>query len=239
MKAIGILGGMGPRATVLFEQMLICKFNGSDQQMPTIICMNDGSIPDRSNFILGKGISPVPKIIKNAQMLERLGANVLVMPCNTAHAQQIAVPMQAMVGIPLLNMPELTISALVDRGIKSVCLLATDGTIASCLYQDLCLQANIYCAVPPPGIQNIVMRVINNTKRGLLLAAQIDSVQIQSFLSRSSCEAVILGCTELTFMRNTIVPKEKTEIDTLEILADACVGYTNNQFLAKEIYDTR
>ncbi|GAJ09165.1 unnamed protein product, partial [marine sediment metagenome] len=85
-KIIGILGGMGPEATIdLFYKII--KFNPSekDQDHLRIIIDNNPKIPDRTAAILGKGEDPLPALQETARNLEKAGANFIIIPCNTAH----------------------------------------------------------------------------------------------------------------------------------------------------------
>ncbi len=86
MKTIGILGGMGPQATVsLFQKIIDRKQALCDQEHIPLLIDNNTAIPDRTDYILGKGINPRPEIIRSAVRLENAGADLLIMPCNTAH----------------------------------------------------------------------------------------------------------------------------------------------------------
>ena len=102
---IGILGGMGPRATVEFERRLVNLFAGNDQAIPPIVSINDGSIPDRTQFLLGEGADPHEKLAAAAKRLLACGATIICMPCNTAHAEPILGRLQARLDLPLVHMP--------------------------------------------------------------------------------------------------------------------------------------
>lgn len=86
-KLAGFLGGVGPMATVYFEQMVLELTDAAcDQDHLNMLVYNHASIPDRTAFILGESTcSPLPDMAQDAQMLERAGCDFLVLPCNTAH----------------------------------------------------------------------------------------------------------------------------------------------------------
>src|SRR6266542_21450 len=105
LPTIGILGGMGPRATVQFEQLLLDRLPGTDQQLPTIISVNDGAIPDRSAYLLGKGLDPVFRLQHNLEMLEQMDARIVAIPCNTACAPRIFNRLRTAVNTKLVNLP--------------------------------------------------------------------------------------------------------------------------------------
>ena len=85
-KTIGILGGMGPEATVnLFNLIVSLTKAEKDNEHIPIIIINNPKIPDRTDAIINDRESPLPSLIKAAQKLEKVGADFIVMPCITAH----------------------------------------------------------------------------------------------------------------------------------------------------------
>jgi len=88
-KIIGILGGMGPLATVdLFRRIVMKTPAKKDQDHPRIIIYNNSKVPDRTAYILGRGEDPLPELIDSAKKLEQWGAGFIIMPCNTAHHKE-------------------------------------------------------------------------------------------------------------------------------------------------------
>lgn len=226
MSTIGILGGMGPRATVEFEQRLLEKLSGSDQQLPTIVTINDGSIPDRSAYLLGKGIDPLPRISRNALQLQALGTDLICIPCNTACAPAILGRLQPRLRIPVINLPMQVVSEASRRGARSLYLLATDGTIQAKIYQQLCFEAGIICRLPSPKYQRLVQQIIAKVKTGQMIAARSAAREVQSFLGKNQSQAVILGCTELPAVAAELLPSGMDSLDSLDILAECAARYT-------------
>ncbi|MCA9325178.1 aspartate/glutamate racemase family protein [Candidatus Saccharibacteria bacterium] len=218
---IGILGGMGPRATVQFEQLLLDRFPGSDQSIPTIVSINDGAIPDRSAFLLGRGSDPVPRMQRNLAMLEQAGADIVCLPCNTASVPTIANRLQTF-SSHFISLPAEVEKVVLAGQPRRVCVLATRGTIQSKMYQQICQQLGIDVVVPDRVMQQLVTRCINLVKAGDVVAARNYARQIAMYVQSQSCDAAILGCTELPLIAETIVPQGCQAFDTLAILADAC-----------------
>ena len=231
MRAIGILGGMGPRATVKFEQMLLDRIAGDDQQLPTIVTINDGSIPDRSLFLLGDGEDPVPRLQYNLNNLELLGAKIIAMPCNSASMPKIFNRLRS--NVMLLNLPKLVVAKIEQQEVKKVYLLATDGTIESQTYQRLCKRAGIECIVPSVATRRMVTASIAAIKKGNSEVARDIARKIRVELESLPCDGVILGCTELPLVRKQLVPRDVICFDTLALLADACVELSKGENRAK------
>ena len=121
-KAIGVIGGMGPLATVdIFRKIVLHTRAQTDQEHLRVLIDNNTAIPDRTEALLHGGGDPAPEMVKSARLLERMGAGLLVIPCNTAHNFYGAV--QGAVDIPVLHMLRLTARDLgrmgVNRGVKA------------------------------------------------------------------------------------------------------------------------
>ena len=85
-KSIGIIGGMGPLATCdLMEKIIRNTKAACDQDHLHLYVDCNTEIPDRTKAILGEGQSPAPEMITSAGKLIGMGADLLMMPCNTAH----------------------------------------------------------------------------------------------------------------------------------------------------------
>ena len=106
MKKIGVLGGMGPEATILFQQRLLNAVRAQDDQdhIPLLIDMNP-QVPSRLAYVLDQTIGardPGPVLEDMAQRLDKWGAEALAMPCNTAHL--FAEAIQRKTALPFFNM---------------------------------------------------------------------------------------------------------------------------------------
>ncbi len=225
--SIGILGGMGPRATVEFEARLVNRFDGNDQNIPTIITINDGSIPDRSMYLQGIGADPVPQLLQRALDLQSLGVNVIAMPCNTACAPQIYDRLTAFLTTPVINIPQITADFIADSSIQNVVVLGTSGTIQSQNFQNRLVDAAADLIVPDIEVQSVVDKLIRSIKIAKLDYASLNIVR--QFMANSGAEAAILGCTELPMVKDALLPAGVLGIDTIDILVEACMDYTKNK----------
>lgn len=196
-KKIGIIGGMGPLATAdLFEKIILHTRASSDQEHLRVLIDSNTNIPDRTAALLHGGADPVPELTASARGLERMGADLLVMPCNTAHNFYDAV--QAAVGVPVLHMIRLTAQALRQRGVRTAGLLATDGTIETGIYQRTFAGTGIRLLTPSSGEQRAIMDMIyQGVKAGRMDYDASQARRAMEALLRQGAETLILGCTEL------------------------------------------
>ena len=222
-KVIGILGGMGPLATAdLFEKITLHTRAQRDQDHLRVLIDSNTNIPDRTAALLRGGEDPTPQLTASAVLLERMGADVLIMPCNTAHNFYDAIA--AAVHIPVLHMIRLTAQALQKRGVTAAGLLATDGTVRTGVYQRECEAQGLTAFSPPPEVQKVVMSIIyDEIKKGEKGSREKFAV-MDRCLREAGCDAAILGCTELSVYR-TYHPLPEFYVDAMDILAERCITY--------------
>lgn len=136
-KIVGVLGGLGPMATVYFYDLVVEMTDAkTDQEHVDMIIMNRATTPDRTAYIVGNtDKSPLEILIKDAKRLENAGADFLVLTCNTAH--YFYEKISDSIGIPLLNMIEETVEYAIKENHKKIGILATTGNIKTELYQDM------------------------------------------------------------------------------------------------------
>lgn len=224
---IGILGGMGPRATIEFEQRLIERLEGNDQALPVIVTINDGTIPDRSSYLTGNGTDPFPQLLQRALQLQSVGAEIIAMPCNSASATQILSRLQAFISIPILNLPKLTAMKIADTDAQQLLLLATEGMVRSHTYQDILTGYGVEVKVPSRSQQIDVDRLIARIKSKAFI--DDDTRKLRECLVQAGCDGVILGCTELPLVKKGLLPSGIISFDTLDILAESIVAYTRDK----------
>jgi len=223
-KVIGVLGGLGPWATLdLFEKILRLTPARRDQDHLRVIIDSNAKIPDRGPAILGEGEDPTPALVATARNLERAGAEVLVIPCNTAHAFYDAVA--ASVRIPVLHIME-EVAAALRAGrpeVRRAGVLATRATVAARLYHRACAAVGVEVLTPDDPGQEAVTRAIYAVKAGAAGAAERAAVAaVARGLVERGAGAVILGCTELPLV---LRPDDAavTLIDSTLVLAQAAI----------------
>ena len=210
-KVIGIIGGMGPLATAdLFRKIVLNTKAEKDQDHIRVLVDNNTNIPDRTGAILAGEKDPVPELTKSAKALSAMGADLLIMPCNTAHYFHKSV--QESVNIPVLHMIEITMEALKKRGVKKAGLLATDGTVQSGIYQNVFDESGIELIKPDEKGQKTIMSLIyDGIKASKWDFDTTDVKKAMESLFDMGAEVLILGCTELP------LAKEMYNLDYLSV----------------------
>jgi aspartate racemase len=194
-RVAGVLGGMGPDATVDFMAKVIALTPaGRDQDHVRMLVDHNPGIPNRQAALLQGGEDPGPVLAAMAAGLEAAGADFLVIPCNTAHAFSDAIT--AAIGIPLVSIIDLTVDAC--DGHDAVGLLATDGCIASRVYQDALAARGIRVVLPETTEMQEIMRLVTAIKAGDRSDAVAAAMQaVAAALIARGAGAVIAGCTEI------------------------------------------
>lgn len=222
MKILGVIGGLGPMATVYFLQLLTAMTRAeTDQQHLEVLIHSRPGIPDRTAYILGKSDqSPLPEMIGAGRGLARQGAKILAVPCITAHYFQRQ--LEEAIGIPVINAVEETAAYLERRGIVRAGVMATDGTVESRLFQDKLKEHGIEAVIPEKEDQRLVMHLIyDNVKAGKPVEFPLFS-QVSESLRRAGADVVLLACTELSLIKRDF-PLGPGYLDVMEVLARRAV----------------
>jgi len=221
-KLLGIIGGMGTQATACFYEKLHSLQNvKTEQEYLDILLYSIPSTPDRTAFITGQSPdSPLEHLINAAKTLESAGASCIAIPCITSH--YFYSELADSVKIPVLNMLDETAGFTAKKGLKKVCLLATDGTIKGGAFNPAFKRFDINVDVPPKEVQSELMALIYNIKRGSAVLSDVyDTLdKIVNEALKTGAEAVVLGCTELCITADS----PPHTINTLDVLAKASLA---------------
>ena len=222
MKKLGVIGGLGPMATAYFYQLLVQMSQArTDQEHMEVLLHSVPQIPDRTGYIIGKSMeNPLPLMAETGRNLVRQGAEVIAIPCVTAHFFQQQ--LEAEIGVPVLNAIEETLLTLQASSIERVGLMATDGTIQSRLFQNSLEAAGISCVLPCEEGQKQVMHFIyEEVKAGRPVNLPLFQETAEE-LFRQDAQVVLLGCTELSLIKRDY-PLKPGFLDVLEVLARKAV----------------
>jgi aspartate racemase len=216
-KVLGVLGGMGPAATVSFlaRVQALTPADGDADHIRVVMDMNP-QVPDR-NTRPGDAEAELGRM---AGRLKAAGAQVLVMPCNTAHAQKAGI---VAVGLPFIDMIAGTVAAAKGYDARAIGILATPGGEA--LYVEALTAAGLTPVVLQGGDRAAFMACVYGVKRG---DVGVDNRAAMSRLAEAlviaGADAVIAGCTEVPLLLSAAdvsVPL----VDSAEVLAESSVKF--------------
>ena len=215
---LGILGGLGPMSTFRFCELLTAHTKAvSDADHIDMIVSSRATTPDRTDFILGRSQNdPLPVMLEELHRLERAGADLIVIPCNTAHYFYQGLQRES--HVPMLNIIEETTRFLKDGGITGIGLLATDGTVKSGAYTEQCRNIGLNCLTPTEEDQRIISEIIYEDIKQNKPVDMQKFLRVANNLQTLGCEKLVLGCTELSLLDKTLFPKDLF-VDSLDVLA--------------------
>ena len=219
---LGIIGGLGPLASSYFYKIITEKTKANkDQDHLNIIILSDAKTPDRTSYILDNTKkSPYPYLLNDCKILEKLGCKMISIPCNTS--TYFHEKLQKQINIPISNMIENTANHIKEKGYHKTAILATEGTIKSNLYQQALENNKIKYTLP--NEEKVMSIIYDYVKKGKKVPKNLWEETIKNL----DCDCYILGCTELSILKETFNLNEKF-IDPLEIEAEKILKFFNKE----------
>ena len=213
---------MGPSATYDLAQKIVDRTEAAkDQDHIRVFIDCNTNIPDRTAAILYGGADPLPAMTDSARKLVSVGAEVLMMPCNTAHFFYDSVCEAA--GVPVLHMPRLTAERAKQMGYSRAGILATKGTIASGIYRKALEELGVEAIDPGEAGQDTLMKLIyEKVKAGNMDFSDVAIPELLAEMKEKGAEVLLLACTELPIAFELIDAGMPT-LDPTLILAESAV----------------
>jgi aspartate racemase len=245
-KIIGIVGGVGPAAGLdLFQKILDNTIADKDKEhIPVLLASLPHLIEDRTEYLLGnRKKNPAKGIVKVINKLEAAGANIIGIPCNTAHAPQIfnKVIKHINPDLILVNMIEETVKHIKKTypEITKIGVLATTGSYKIELYKLYLEKEKLNYIIPDKAIRMQIQDAIYDQEFGIKAVSNPVSSKSQFILNEAiqhlilkGAETIVLGCTELALA----IPVNKCSvplIDPANILARKLVKLYDRDKLRK------
>ena len=231
---IGVLGGMGPEATILFMQKVVDAVQANDDadHLPLIV-HNNTQVPSRIKALIeGGGEDPAPVLAKMASDLQDAGADALAMPCNTAHCY--APGIVNAVSIPFLNMVELAARHARDLAGPGACVgvLGSPALEQTGVFNRPLERSGLTPVYGEDGDHRL--SIIRGVKKAGVSPRFVDGLQGSvHHLQARGADVLMVCCTEFSLMTNelhTTVPV----FDTLDVLVEACLVYATGHPLLRE-----
>lgn len=230
MKRVGIMGGMGPLATVdLFYKIVVGNPVGKDQEHIPLIIDNYPQIEDRTGYILSdNNINPADKMIESARRLKKAGCEGIAIACNTAH--YFVEFIHEVMDIDIIHIVDASIYAIQYKypNARKVAVLATKGTTAARIYDDKLISSGFEVMPVQVDLQNLLMDCIYKGAKAGKISLYADS--FNTILRSIDADIFILACTELPLFLEYLVEDIKY-IDANEELAQAIIRYSKSDDL--------
>lgn len=242
----GILGGLGPLAHIEFEKRLLeqslkrgaCQ----DQDHPVWLLVNASATPDRTKSLHGQAPDAAPWLLNYSRQLQQMGANFLVVTCNTAHAFYSSV--QPELDIPWIHMMQAVAKSIECKHpqVHKIGVMATAGTLRAHLYDASLRRVGLEAIAPNlnSAIQADIMSSIYDPIWGIKSSgATVSSVALKTlstavdWFSQQGADMVIAGCTELSVGLSRLDNLSLPWVDPLEIMADLTVGIALGEIVLK------
>ena len=228
-RLIGVLGGMGPAATIDFMARITANTTAVvDQEHVPMLVHSVPQIPDRSRAILMGNDGPYAPLRRGVDVLVAAGVSCIAMPCNTAHFwhERLSVGTP----VPILHIANAVLSLLGAQGGSpgAVAIMATRGTIHADIYGTRLRRAGATVLLPDEATQQSVDVAIAHVKAGQVAAARIAIQTAAANLLAAGAERLLLACTELP-VAMAGMPYQSLSIDCTDALARACVAASRVQ----------
>ncbi|MEM8587816.1 MAG: amino acid racemase [Pseudomonadota bacterium] len=228
-RRIGVLGGMGPEATVLFMSRVITLTPARDDRDHVPLIVDDNTqVPSRIKALIEKtGEDPAPVLAEMARRLEAVGAEALAMPCNTAH--HFAPAIVDAVDIPFLNMVDLAVErvAPLAQANKRVGLLASPAVRLIGLFDRPFAERGISLLYPDDDDR--LLAAIRAIKVDSTDASAVQTLRAAAAeLTAKGAEVLVIACSEFSIIADT-VESSVAVVDTIDVLAQAAIDFASNR----------
>ena len=228
---LGILGGMGPLATLDLQQKILAATHvGRDQEHVPIVVWNVPQIADRQQALAGTGPSPLPQLLAAVTGLNQAGVSHIAMPCNTAHFWYDE--LQAASSAAILHIAEITTQALITEPLRpdTVGLIATRGTLDAGWFQSRFGEAGIRVVTPQDDeLERWFVPGCYAVKRGEIASGGLLFNALADQLIARGARKLVLACTEVPPALDSISSVHLPHaIDPTAALARACVHLWQN-----------
>ncbi len=206
------------------------------EHLPVAMLSLPEKISDRSEYFFGEvEENPGNAIAEIVKDLNKLGACIFGIPCNTAHVPVILQPVLDVIkdGCTLVNMIR-EVAEYISGGypdVKNVGIVGTNGVFTSRIYDNYLNATGLNALYPDEDVQhNMVHPAIYDMEYGIKAKpgpvserARVDLLTVVRMLIAEGAQAIVLGCTEIP-----LAIKEKTIeyvpiIDANNVLAKAIV----------------
>ena len=221
MYKLGVIGGLGPLATVKFYDKVVLNTEAhNDNEHIDLIVLNHSTMPDRTRCIIeNKDTEFLNEIKKDLEILDEIGVDVVAIPCNTSH--YFYDEFKNFANLKIINMIEETILEIKRRGLKKVAVFGTLGTLNSKVYNKYAEKNGIEVKELSLEDKNSVMDIIYKIKE----TNNLENKKFVEILNKYCDDETIgiIACTELSLLD---ISKNMNTIDALDVLVNKSIEYS-------------
>ena len=237
MYKLGVIGGMGPLATVNFYERVVLNTEAKcDNEHIDMIVLNHSTMPDRTKCIIeNRKTEFLEAIKKDFAILENIGVEAVAIPCNTSH--YFYDEFKKLTDLKIINMIEETILEVKKSGVKKISVFGTLGTLNSKVYEKYAKEYELEVKEVSEADKQAVMDIIYNIKE----TNNLDNKQFTDILNRYCDDETvgIIACTELSLLD---IPEDINTVDALNVLVKRSIelsgaGVKNREILIKKGYE--
>jgi len=223
-EILGILGGMGPYASLEFHKKILQYDNASkDWEHTHVILDNNITIPSRTRHILYAEEDPSSAIIKAINRLAKLNIKAVVLPCNSVHYFYDIVSPN--INVPWLNMLEIVGEQIRDRGLKKTLIIGGYVTVNKRTY-DSYLTKSCYFDDKENSVVYELIEAVKSNDLGLVDALAIELIDyFDKYIEKHNIDSILLGCTEFAISKRLQAYNGVQMFDSSEIYAEYASRY--------------
>ena len=224
MYKLGVIGGMGPLATVKFYDKVVLNTEAhNDNEHIDLIVLNHSTMPDRTKCIMeNKDTDFLNEIKKDLEILDKIGVDVVAIPCNTSH--YFYDEFKTFTKLRIINMIEETILEIKRKGIKNIAIFGTLGTLNSKVYNKYAEKNGIEVKELSVEDKKSVMDIIYKIKE----TNNLENKEFIEILNKYCNDETIgiIACTELSLLN---IPTDINTIDALDVLVNKSIEYSGSK----------
>lgn len=227
---VGIMGGMGPEATVhFFSELVRLNDAKTDQDHLAVLIDNNPHVPNRHLAIRGDTPSVGPELAAMAKGLETSGADFVVMVCNTAHAFQADI--EAALSIPFVSIIDEVVQEILDAhpNARRIGIMAADGCLDAGLYQQALIAKGLEPVLWSNEELSAFMKLVFEVKAGKTGAQQRTEMErLAQSLQARGADLLLSGCTEIPL----VLDASKVSLPLLsssDLLVHSTIAYATGQ----------
>ncbi len=223
---LGVIGGMGPLATVDFLEKLVQAAHAlRDRDHVPVVMWSDPRNSGCSDAIMAGSDAPLTNLRDAAHLLCDMGAGAIAIPCNSAHHWADAIA-DAIAPFPLLDIVDAVIDALEREGIADapVGLLGTPSLERSGFYESRLAAHGFSVLYAAEDEQQRIMDAIHLVKAGDPDAARFVFEAAADGLAAKGAKIIVLACSEIPIVLRQHAGGPRL-LDATDALATSCVHW--------------